>query len=361
MNKNFSVAILQLEGVTKKFGRQAEPAVKDVSLTVAHGEIWALLGPSGCGKTTLLRLIAGFEQAQSGTIYINGVNVTNKPPEQRGVGMVFQDFALFPHLTAAQNVGFGLQNCPPATKTQIIKDTLALVGLQDFGSRYPHELSGGQQQRLALARALAPNPALILLDEPLSNLDVQIRWQLRMELRRILKTAGKSAILVTHDQEEALHIADQVAVMRAGKIEQMGTPQTIYYQPQTRFVAEFVSQANFLPAFYQDGKWCTEIGDFALPLAPNCQKETELVIRPESVQVIADKDGVATISDRIFLGREVMYYLVTAKENQLVARMPAHSDPLPIGTRVALHIPAETVLCLDQWNRAESNCRPPQC
>jgi iron(III) transport system ATP-binding protein len=338
--------ILTLQDITKSFGRQSAPAVNQISLTVAPAEIVALLGPSGCGKTTLLRIIAGFEQPQAGQIAIDGIDVTNQPPEARGVGMVFQDFALFPHLTAAQNVAFGLQGRPASLKQKIVKDTLALVGLQEFHHRYPHELSGGQQQRLAVARALAPDPALILLDEPLSNLDVQIRWQLRMELRRILKTACKSAILVTHDQEEALHIADRVAVMRSGKIEQIATPQVIYQQPQTRFTAEFVSQVNHLPAIRHGEKWHTEIGDFTLPPIDPPNDTIELLLRPESLQITPDNQGNATIQDQIFLGRETLYYILTQAEQKLVVRTSSASEALGVGTRVTVSAPANSAFYL---------------
>ena len=331
-----SANILILDCLCKSFGRKLAPAVNQVNLTLDHGEILALLGPSGCGKTTLLRLIAGFDTPQSGDIRIKGRSVIGVPPEKRDVGMVFQDFALFPHLTARQNVAFGLKQESSQNKQKITSQTLNLVGLQDLGQRYPHELSGGQQQRLALARAIAPNPALILLDEPLSNLDVQIRWQLRSELRRILKTAGKSAIIVTHDQEEALHIADRVAVMRAGCIEQVGTPEEIYQQPQSRFVAEFVTQANFVPAQLQDNQWHSEIGTFPAP--DRNLEAVELLIPQEALSLEPDPNGVAEVSDHIFLGREVMYYLHTRSGQQIIARTGNHSQKLPIGTRVNLRV-----------------------
>lgn len=334
--------ILVLERVLKSFSRRLPPAVNQVSLTLANGEILALLGPSGCGKTTLLRLIAGFDTPQSGDIKIDGRSVLGIPPEKRQVGMVFQDFALFPHLTVQQNVAFGLRKYSNLAKQKIVSQTLHLVGLQDLEQRYPHELSGGQQQRLALARAIAPDPALILLDEPLSNLDVQIRWQLRRELRRILKTAGKSAIIVTHDQEEALHIADRVAVMRAGSIEQVGTPEEVYHQPRSRFVAEFISQANFIPAQLQGNQCHCEIGTFPAP-ACNCPSQ-ELLVPPEALTLEPHDQGVAVISDRIFLGREVLYYLRTRSGQQIIARTNNHCQQLAIGTRVNLSLANEKLL-----------------
>jgi iron(III) transport system ATP-binding protein len=339
-------ALLTVQHLTKSYAQQTIPAVFGVDLQVASQEIIALLGPSGCGKTTLLRLIAGFETPDRGEIYLEGRPITHLPPEARGIGMVFQDFALFPHLTCAQNVAFGLHKKAPKLRPKIVQEVLELVGLQDLRQRLPHQLSGGQQQRLALARALAPDPTLILLDEPLSNLDAQIRWQLRSELRRILKSAGKSAILVTHDQEEALHIADRVAVMRAGKIEQLDTPQGIYEHPQTAFVAEFVCQANNLWAQYGDQGWETIIG--TLPLSIPQAMPVEMLVRPESLHLHPDPQGTATIVDRLFLGREVMYILQTHARHTLIARSTSAHAHLPVGTTVAVTAEPQEILLFPQ-------------
>lgn len=345
--------ILHLESVSKQFSGTVTPAVQNVNLTLHQGDILGLLGPSGCGKTTLLRMIAGFEQPQSGIVTINGRVVAGLddwvPPEKRDVGMVFQDYALFPHLTVAQNIAFGLHNSGKKSSTQInhqVTDALELVGLSGLESRYPHELSGGQQQRVALARALAPSPALVLLDEPLSNLDVQVRIRLRQELRDILKSAGASGIFVTHDQEEAMAISDQVAVMRSGRVEQFGTPEDIYIEPASHFVAEFVTQANFLPARRRGQVWETELGGFEL--TDNhlfCGKvdsldefdRIDLMIRQEDLMLQHDEEGSVVIRDRQFLGREFRYCLQTESGKELIARTTPQVA-LPIGIKVKVSV-----------------------
>ncbi|MCU0538226.1 MAG: ABC transporter ATP-binding protein [Hydrococcus sp. Prado102] len=342
--------ILFLTNVTKQFSAHQMPAVDNVSLSLAQGELLGLLGPSGCGKTTLLRIIAGFEQLSSGMVKIAGRTVTGKgswiPPEQRNTGMVFQDYALFPHLTIAENLAFGLQRkCERFSKVQIkqrIGEVLLLVGLSGLEKRYPHELSGGQQQRVALARALAPQPALILLDEPLSNLDVQVRQYLRHEIRHILKAAGTSAIFVTHDQEEALAISDKIGVMRQGKLEQIGAPEEIYTQPASQFVAEFVTQANFLPAKRNGDFWETEIGVWEIPVARELKESEagELMIRQEDIRLKPDETSTVAICDRQFLGREYRYCLETASGKRLHVRTTV-STQLPIGMRVKLSVAPE--------------------
>jgi len=258
------VDLLLLDRVSKRFRAADPPAVDGLSLRVTEGEILALLGPSGCGKTTTLRLIAGLESPDAGTITLRGQIVAGPgravPPEERGVGIVFQDYALFPHLTVADNVAFGL---PRAARRSRVEAVLELVGLGGFGPRYPHELSGGQQQRVALARALAPAPALLLLDEPFSNLDADLRAQMRDEVERILRTSGTTAVFVTHDQEEAFTLADRVGVLLAGRIEQLAPPQELYHRPATRFVAAFVGAADFLPGVVTAQGIVTEVGTFA--------------------------------------------------------------------------------------------------
>ncbi|MEM8777710.1 MAG: ABC transporter ATP-binding protein [Cyanobacteria bacterium P01_G01_bin.49] len=341
--------ILRVDQVVKQFSNHSVPAIAQVSFNLAQGDILGLLGPSGCGKTTLLRIIAGFEQPSQGTVELAEQTVATPhyllPPEQRNTGMVFQDYALFPHLSVGDNIAFGLKPKRLAKKatSQRIGEVLTLVGLSGLEKRYPHQLSGGQQQRVALARALAPEPALILLDEPLSNLDVQVRLRLRHEIRHILKATGITAIFVTHDQEEALAISDKIGVMSAGKIEQLGTPEEIYTRPASRFVAEFVTQANFIPAKRRGKLWTTEIGQWEIPLESsfNSSPDGELMVRQEDIILQPDERGDVVISDRQFLGREYRYCLRTPSGCQLHARTALNTQ-LPIGTKVQLAIASQT-------------------
>ncbi len=350
--------ILRLDAVTKSYTPDSPPAVNNVSFTLGQGEILGLLGPSGCGKTTLLRLIAGFEQPEHGTIYLGQQPVCGScwlPPERRDVGILFQDYALFPHLTVEKNVAFGLQQ--RSRRSQLSGDqvkqqtveAIALVGLSGLEHRFPHELSGGQQQRVALARALAPRPALILLDEPFSNLDVQVRIHLRQEVRDILRQVGASGVFVTHDQEEAMAMADRVAVMRQGRIEQLGTPETVYSQPESRFIADFVTQANFLAACRDAKGWQTELGCFDIAVEPGpclgvdvLRSITEpargdLMLRQEDIDLVHDENGPLLVRDRQFLGREYKYCLQAPSGQTLHARLPV-GNAIPLGNRVRLMI-----------------------
>lgn len=345
--------MLQLRGLAKQYPGISHPAVADVSLSLQRGEILSLLGPSGCGKTTLLRMIAGFEPTDAGDIFIEGAQMNRRPPEKRGVGMVFQDYALFPHLTVNQNVAFGLKGGRRGDRkgkqhqAQRVQQVLSLVGLEDFGRRYPHELSGGQQQRIALARALAPAPSLVLLDEPMSNLDVQVRLRLRQELRDILKQSHTTAILVTHDQEEALSVADRIAVIRQGRVEQYGWPEEIYQSPASRFVADFVTQANFLPAQQRElDLWETEIGCLRARITGLGQAQLqpnrgEMMLRQEDIVLVPDPMGNGLVRDRQFLGREHRYTIGLASGSQLLARMPV-SQAIPVGTTVKVTLGQQT-------------------
>ena len=366
--------ILELKNIVKLFPNSKELAVDDVSFSLQQGELLGLLGPSGCGKTTLLRIIAGFENISQGTVAIGGKIVSDSsyclPPEKRNTGMVFQDYALFPHLTVEENIAFGLKSRKTASNHNIlgtssfiqkkiklrVKEIIELVGLEDLEERYPHELSGGQQQRVSLARALAPQPALILLDEPLSNLDVQVRQRLRSEIRSILKAAGISAIFVTHDREEALAICDRIAVMCQGKLEQIGTPEMVYTQPASPFVAEFVTQANFLPAQRIGKTWETEIG--RVTLSPdnnilNCDRG-ELMLRQEDIAIIADNNSRIVVAERQFLGREYYYTLATPEGKTISARTNL-SKAYAVGTKVSVSIiAASQVFPFSSFNPPEA-------
>ena len=273
--------LLRVESITKCFADT--PVVADVNFTVYPGEIFALLGPSGCGKTTTLRIIAGFERADAGTILMEERLLANEaihvPPESRGIGLVFQDYALFPHKTVLDNVAFGLRKVPKQTRRARAFEVLEMVGMKDFYARLPHHLSGGEQQRVALARSIIARPKLLLLDEPFSSLDPGLRQATRDEVRALLKEAGISAVLVTHDQEEALSFAERLAVMKEGGIEQIGTPEAVYQHPETAYVADFLGQTNFLNASVKDGIAETPFGRVAV--AGAATGEMLLSIRPE--------------------------------------------------------------------------------
>ncbi|MGL5879268.1 MAG: ABC transporter ATP-binding protein [Xenococcaceae cyanobacterium] len=339
-----TAAILNIDNVSKFFSAHSTAAVKEVSLSLQEGELLGLLGPSGCGKTTLVRIIAGFEQPSSGTIELAGkvVNCSSCwiPPEQRNTGMVFQDYASFPHLSIAENIAFGLKKQLTRDRLQKrVAEVLELVALKGLEKRYPHQLSGGQQQRVALARAIAPQPSLILLDEPLSNLDVQVRQRLREEIRSILKAAGTTAIFVTHDREEALAISDKIGVMCQGKLEQIGTPEEIYSKPASRFVAEFVTQANFVTARRKGNFWHTEIAglEIAVRPTPDYLDKGELMLPQEDISIEPDERSTTIVRDRQFLGREYRYCLETASGKRLHARTATNSN-VRVGERVKLSV-----------------------
>ncbi|MBW3659302.1 MAG: ABC transporter ATP-binding protein [Actinobacteria bacterium] len=313
---------LRCRGVRKTFGDAV--AVAELDLDVPSGSITALLGPSGCGKTTALRLIAGLESPDVGTITIDGVEVAGAdgevPPEVRQVGMVFQDYALFPHLTVERNVDYGLRGRDRGERREATRRALQLVGMEAYGGRLPHELSGGQRQRIALARALAPGPQLVLLDEPFSNLDAAMRASVREEVRTILKAASATAVFVTHDQEEALSLADEVAVMAEGRIHQTAPPHVLYATPRTRFVAEFVGDADVLPG-RRAGRYFIDTPIGRLPTAGEVEADrADAVLRPESVRVRPRPDGPVRVTAVTFFGHDQLVHLQLADGTTLRSR-----------------------------------------
>ncbi|NGP75262.1 ABC transporter ATP-binding protein [Balneolaceae bacterium YR4-1] len=316
--------LLTVKNLTKSFDENG-PVVDHLDFTVREHEIFALLGPSGCGKTTCLRLIAGFEHADEGEVRVED-EVLESPskhtaPQDRGIGFVFQDYALFPHLTAIENVAFGLTDIPKYKRKVFAEEVLCRTGMGDYKDRNPSELSGGQQQRVALARAIAPKPKLVLLDEPFSNLDAILRESTRKEVRSILKKAGMSALLVTHDQEEALSFADRIAVMNDGKIEQIGTPEEVYYKPKTKFVAQFLGRTNL---FHADATGSSEITTKLGPMRINADADGRILcsIRPEHLTLKTpgseQEEQIGTIIGREFKGHDITYHVLLNGEKYLV-------------------------------------------
>nr|MBF0683140.1 ABC transporter ATP-binding protein [Pseudomonas sp.] len=338
--------MLDLDSIAVAYS--ATPVVQALSLHVAEGEIGCLLGASGCGKTTVLRAIAGFEPLRAGAIRLAGDVVAGNgrmlAPEARRIGVVFQDYALFPHLTVAANIGFGLSQQTATQRNARVIEMLDLVGLQHAASRYPHELSGGQQQRVALARALAPQPRLMLMDEPFSNLDVTLRERLAAEVRLILKRAGATAILVTHDQREAFAVADKVGVMADGHLRQWDTPYALYHQPADRYVAGFIGEGVLLPATLSSGhSLVSELGTLTLMnpngTAASCEGcvPLEILIRPDSIALDAAGNVTARVVARAFRGAEFLYTLQLPSGGQVMALAPSR-HPHEIGASVRLRL-----------------------
>ncbi len=326
--------MIRLEGVTKRFGDVV--AVDRTSLCVERGEVVALLGPSGCGKTTLLRLIAGFERLDAGTVAVAGRAVADGrtwvPPEQRRIGMVFQDYALFPHLTVAENIGFGLARGARSARARAL---LTVVGLEGLGARYPHQLSGGQQQRVALARALAPSPDLVLLDEPWSNVDPNLRETLRAEVTEIVRPLGVTVVLVTHDREEAFSLADRIALMREGTVVQEGTSEQLYFAPASRWAAEFVGAGNVLAGNVVNGLVETPIGSFPANGSTG-NGRANVLVRPELLELEPDPTGSAEVVAREFRGHDV-FYRVRVNGVELVSQRPS-TEVVPLGSRVSIRL-----------------------
>ena len=323
-----------VDGVDKRFGDTR--ALDGATLCVERGEVVALLGPSGCGKTTLLRTIAGFERPDAGTVRIGETIVAGGgawlAPERRGVGMVFQDYALFPHLTVEENVGFGLSRRERRPRVSELLDSVGLAGLD---RRYPHELSGGQQQRVALARALAASPDVVLLDEPWSNVDPTLRTELREEVARVLRPLGVTVVLVTHDREEAFSLADRIALMRDGRVEQEGTAEELYFEPSTRWAAEFVGTGNVLAGTVDGPVVRTALGAFPVNGAAGASS-VEVLVRPELLELATDPEGAAEVVSREFRGHDVLYR-VLLDGVELVSQRPS-TESVPLGSRVSIRL-----------------------
>jgi putative spermidine/putrescine transport system ATP-binding protein len=335
---NESRVAVRLKDLHKTFG--GLHALDGLDLELEPGELIALLGPSGCGKTTALRVLSGLEDADSGQVLVNGRDITGVPANRRDMGMVFQAYSLFPHLTALQNVEFGLKlrGRPGGDRRHQATEMLELVGIDTLAARYPHQLSGGQQQRVALARALAIRPQVLLLDEPLSALDAKVRVQLRDEIKRIQTEVGTTTLFVTHDQEEALAVADRVGVMRAGRLEQLGTPADVYLKPATAFVADFVGLSNRLPGRL-DGDGVLVLGTRLPLVSPTSQgPEVTALVRPESVEVVPDSDGGGRVLTVSFLG-PTSRVTVQVGERLVVAQVASgRLAELAAGTRVRVEL-----------------------
>lgn len=319
------MSLLEIDGLT--CGYQQQRVVQDLHLHLQAGDIGCLLGASGCGKTTTLRAIAGFESALAGEIRLGGQAVARAgfslAPEKRRIGMVFQDYALFPHLTVLDNVLFGIRQQADAQRRA--SEMLELVNLPGLGKRFPHELSGGQQQRVALARALAPEPQLLLLDEPFSNLDVELRRRLSHEVRDILKQRGTTAILVTHDQEEAFAVSDQVGVFKAGRLEQWDTPYNLYHAPQTPYVAEFIGQGFFIPGRQGEGRTVTtELGEVQAAANTATTQDVDVLLRPDSVVHAPDSPIRGRVTGAVFQGASTLYQLQLPSGAAVQALLPSH-------------------------------------
>ncbi len=350
--------VLELDGVTKEYG--PERAVEELSLSVRDGELLTLLGPSGCGKTTTLRMIAGLERPTGGRITIAGDVVADGDvslePERRDVGIVFQDYALFPHLTVAENVAFGIEDWPAEERERRVTELLELVEMTDHREKPPDQLSGGQQQRVALARSLAPEPDVLLLDEPFSNLDVRLRVEMREEVRRILKRAGVTAVSVTHDQEEALSISDRVAIVNDGRVEQVGDPGEVFENPESRFVASFLGRASFLPARVDDDAVETAIGTYGLdllngPVDTYGGAHVDVLVRPDDLAATAAPEAEA---DGYVVGRQYngpsFVYRVELHSGEVVRCLHNHTETFDPGQPVRVELRADHPLA---WYPAE--------
>jgi iron(III) transport system ATP-binding protein len=337
-------ALLEVTGLRHSYGEHE--VVRGLTFSLARGAIGCLLGPSGCGKTTVLRCIAGFEAVQEGEIRLNG-RVVSRPgsalaPEKRRIGMVFQDYALFPHLRIADNITFGLHGWPEGERSARLRELAELVGLSMVLRKYPFELSGGQQQRVAVARALAPRPELLLLDEPFSNLDVELRERLSLEVRDIIRASGATAILVTHDQHEAFAVADEIGVLHAGRIQQWDSAYNLYHRPANRFVADFVGQGVFLPARARNGTQL-EIELGILQGDSQGKENLEVLLRPDDIVHDDDAPTQAEVVHKAFRGAEILYTLRLASGRKVLALVPSHHNHA-LGERIGIRLDVDHVV-----------------
>ena len=350
---NPKVPALVLEALTLSYRSHSasQNVVRDFSIDVQRGEIISLLGPSGCGKTTVLRAIAGFQPVQSGRIVLMRREVSSPtvhvPPERRKIGMVFQDYALFPHLDVAANVGFGLHAMTAVDRQRRVAELLQLVGMTELAHRSPHELSGGQQQRVALARALAPRPEILLMDEPFSNLDVDLRERLAIEVRNLLKQTGTTAIIVTHDQHEAFAVADRIAVLAEGRLQQWGTAMDLYHRPANRFVAGFIGEGVMLSGVVDaQGYLLNALGKFRSEQLGACLKagdQAEMLVRPDDIQHDDDSLLKARVVSKAFRGAQFLYTLALPAGQHLISLVPSHHDHA-IGELIGIRMEIDHVI-----------------
>ncbi|MBP0128605.1 MAG: ABC transporter ATP-binding protein [Nitrospira sp.] len=347
-------SVLELRQVSCSY-EAGRPAVQEISFAAKEGEILCLLGPSGCGKTTILRAIAGFEPVRSGQIFLSDQLVSSQevmtPTESRRIGMVFQEYALFPHLRVQDNIAFGLSQSTQSLRATRVQEMLRLTGLEGFERRYPHELSGGQQQRVALARALVQNPIVLLLDEPFSNLDPDMSGRMRQELHDLLRRTKTTTILVTHDHDEAFAMADRIAVLNQGRLEQFDTPEMMYHLPATPFVADFVGQADFIPGTVSHGMVQTELGEF--PDTLECQDGTTVVvmIRPDDIHLVPTEGARSRVISRQFRGSENLY-TVSLPSGQIVHSSQGSTSIYQAGTAVELRVLATHTVLFQQETSA---------
>jgi iron(III) transport system ATP-binding protein len=322
---------LDIENLDVSYGDYQ--VLNQISFSLHPEKIGCILGPSGCGKTTVLRAIAGFEPVLGGRILIDQIEVSSSDycvaPEKRGIGMIFQDFALFPHLSVADNIGFGLKTWDTKQQHARVQELLAITGMPAYGQAYPHQLSGGQQQRVALARAMAPQPGLLLMDEPFSSMDIDLREQLAREVRNILKQENITAVLVTHDQHEAFAIADNICVMNEGRIEQQDSGYNLYHQPVNRFVADFIGQGVIIPATVTDQySVCTELGPIRgnEPINSKIGAIVDVLIRPDDVIHDDNSAETAIVVDKSFRGADFLYYLRMDSGIEVLCLAPSHHN-----------------------------------